>query len=196
MKKFFKKAFVVLGIAGMGLTTTSCDEVLNLDWGSLLSDIMNNVFTSSKTHAYQGSYTLQHLTSDGKGYYKAQSEVLTFSGATIEASKTGDYSISLVLPGTDGIGDATMSNITISGLEFVKDEENGQVTTKIDLGENSYIDGTLTIDGKTIEASNLFIDATITADKLVIGQASIYFGENAEEAINVTFNGNVVAEEQ
>ncbi len=193
MKKFFKKAFVVLGIMTMGLTATSCEEVLaNLDWATLLTQILGNVFNGGTTNSYQGTYTLQHLVADGKGAYTLESEKLEFKGTTCTATKGRNNAVNLLLPGTDGIGDATMTNVNVYNLEFVKDEKNGTVTNKIDLGDNSSIDGKLEIGGKTYDASNLYIDCTMTEDKLIIKEASIYFGDNAEQAINITFNGTIV----
>lgn len=196
MKKFFKKAFVVLGIMGMGLGTTSCDsEILQgLDWGALLTELLGNVFNGGNTNAYQGKYTLQHLVSDGKGAYTLESEKLEFAGTGIIVTKNRDNSVNILLPGTDGIGDATMSEVSVQNLQFVTDEKSGTVTNKIDLGDNSYIDGTLTVGGKEYAASNLYIDCTLTEGQMVIKEASVYFGNNAEQAINVTFSGKIVEE--
>lgn len=195
MKKFFKKAFVVLGIMGMGLGTTSCDsEILQgLDWGALLTELLGNVFNGGNTNAYQGKYTLQHLVSDGKGAYMPDSEKLEFDGTTCTATLGRNNAVNLLLPGTDGIGDATMSDVNVYNLEFVQDEKSGSVTNKVDLGNNSSIDGKVTVNGKEYVASNLYLDCTMTDSKLIIKQADIYFGENDEHVIRVTFlNGTIV----
>lgn len=193
MKKFFKKAFVMLGIAGMGLGTTSCDSETIEALLPVLTEIIGNVFNNGTTNVYQGTYSLQHLTTDGKGAYTLDSDKLVFNGTGITVTKTNQNMVNLVLPGTDGIGDATMTDVTIGNLEFVTDK-SGAVTNQIDLGDNSTIDGTLTVGNKTYTASNLYIKCTLTADKLTITEASIYFGDNAEMAINVTFSGNIVTE--
>lgn len=196
MKKFFKKAFVVLGIAGMGLTTTSCDSETLEALLPILTEVIGNVFNNGTTNVYQGTYSLQHLTSNGKGAYTQESEKLTFNGTSLTVTEnTRTSTVNIVLPGTDGIGDATMSDITVSGLEFVKDS-NGGVTNQIDLGDNSTIDGTLTIGDKTYTASNLYIKSTLTAEKLVITEASIYFGDSYEQAVNVTFTGAITTAAQ
>ncbi len=197
MKKFFKKAFVMLSIMGMGLTATSCEEVLgNLDWTTLLTEILGNVFNNGTTNVYQGNYTLQHLVSNGKGAYELESEKLGFQGTGITVTQTRNSTINMVLPGTDGIGEATMTDVTVYNLEFVKDEKTGTMTNAIDLGDNSSIDGKVTVDGKEYAASNLYIKATITDSKLTITEASIYFGENLEHVINVTFAGNIMQNAQ
>lgn len=200
MKKFFKKAFMVLGIMGMGLTTTSCDSevvkeiIKNIDWSALLSEMVGNLFNGGTTNVYQGNYSLQHLVSDGKGAYTLESEKLEFAGTGVTVTKNRDNSINIILPGTDGIGDATMTDVNVQNLQFVTDEKTGTVTNTVDLGENSYIDGTLTVGGKEYAASNLYIVCTLTEGQMVIKEASIYFGNNAEQAINVTFSGKIVEE--
>lgn len=197
MKKFFKKAFVMLSIMGMGLTATSCEEVLgNLDWTTLLTEILGNVFNNGTTNVYQGNYTLQHLVSNGKGAYELESEKLGFQGTGITVTQTRNSTINMVLPGTDGIGEATMTDVTVYNLEFVKDEKTGTMTNAIDLGDNSSIDGKVTVGGKEYAASNLYIKAIITDSKLTITEASIYFGENLEHVINVTFAGNIMQNAQ
>lgn len=197
MKKFFKKAFLMLSIMGMGLTATSCEEVMgNLDWTTLLTEILGNVFNSGTTNVYQGNYTLQHLVSNGKGAYELESEKLGFQGTGITVTQTRNSTINMVLPGTDGIGEATMTDVTVYNLEFVKDEKTGTMTNAIDLGDNSSIDGKVTVGGKEYAASNLYIKATITDSKLTITEASIYFGENLEHVINVTFAGNIMQNAQ
>lgn len=198
MKKFFKKTFVVLGIMGMGFTTTSCEEVLgNLDWATLLTEVLGNVFNGGNTNAYQGNYSLQHLVSDGKGAYRADSEKLEFQGATCTATLGRNNAVNLLLPGTDGIGDATMTDVNVYNLEFVQDEKNGTVTNQVDLGDNSSIDGKLTVNGKEYAASNLYLECTLTENKLVIKTADIYFGDNGEHVIRVTFpNGTIVQQAQ
>ena len=202
MKKFFKKAFMVLGIMGMGMGTTSCDNevvneiIKNIDWSALLGEMVGNLFNGGTTNVYQGKYTLQHLVSDGKGAYTLESEKLEFAGTGITVTKNRDNSINIVFPGTDGIGDAAMSEaVTVQNLQFVTDEKTGTVTNKVDLGDNSYIDGTLTINGVAYPASNLYINCTLTESQLVVTEASIYFGEKAEHAINVTFNGTLFVDQ-
>lgn len=194
MKKYFKKACVVLGIGAMSLGTTSCDEIMQtLDWTQLLTEVLSNVFNGGTTNAYQGNYTLQHLVSDGKGAYLADSEKLEFQGATCTATLGRNSMVNILMPGTDGIGDATMTDVNVYNLEFVKNESTGQVTNKVDLGDNSSIDGTLTVGSKQYAASNLYLVCTMTDSKLIITQADIYFGDNGEHVIRATFpNGTIV----
>lgn len=198
MKRFCKKTLVGLSIAAMGLSTTSCGtDILNqLDWGMLLTEIMSNVFNNGTTNVYRGDYSLQHLTKSGNTGYTYGSDKLEFEGTGITVTQTRNNTINITLPGTDGIGDATMTDVTVYNLEFVTDENTGTVSNYIDLGTNSTIDGKLTIGGQTYDASNLYIKARLTNKNLIVSEASIYFGNDESQAINVTFSGEIVQQQQ
>ncbi len=197
MKRLCKKTLVGLSIAAMGLSTTSCaTEILNqLDWGTLLTQIMTNVFNNGTTNVYRGDYSLQHLPKGQNGFVIG-SEKLQFEGTGITVTQTRNNTINITLPGTDGIGNATMTDVTVYNLEFTKNEDSGVMTNYIDLGTNSSIDGKLTVDGKQYDASNLYIKAYLTGSQLVISEASIYFGSDESQAINVTFSGQIVQQQQ
>lgn len=198
MKKFFKKAFVVLGIMGMGLGTASCgaEEIIGaiVENGGLtiLQQLLGNIFNKGgQPNTYQGTYSLQHLVSDGKDGYTASSEKLTFDNTMCQATLGANNAVKITLPGTDGIGEAEMTQIDIYNLQFAKAENGNELTSVVELSDNSSIDGSLKIGDKTYAASNLYLKCNITESSFVISEASIYFGENEDQVINVTFNGTI-----
>lgn len=81
----------------------------------------------------------------------------------------------------------SISAITLSNLQMISTE----AATTLSVGDGSYIDGTITANGQTLEASNLYITAASATSGIITLEMTIYFGDNAQ-AVNYKYSGKVV----
>lgn len=187
MKKFFKKAFVVLGIAGMGLGTTSCDsEILS----ALLPIVMENVLPGllnpgGKTATYNGTITVDSYTCTDNQYHPDTKE--SYTGAVdaqaIISEKDGVVTIKL---GTFKVGSNTISDFTFN----TNYKAQGGVVGD---GNDAYYEGgTCTLNGKAATAieSACFV-GTVNENTLSITFFDFYVGGKKYEG---KFSGSVQAQ--
>lgn len=198
MKKTFKYVMVALAMLSAGTVITSCEGEDNF-----LSQIINLLFNTGETYTYQGKATsqiLQGSTVEGQGWrgkYINETNSNPTGISTISSMQVSlecGQTAKLTLPAyTDGKGQT--STITIYNLAMTA--SNDQTYTNLSIGDNSTIDGTITVDGQTYTAANLYIEnATATSGQFAF-TGTIYFA-NADNtdyaiAINFTYAGASVA---
>lgn len=200
MKKFFKKATLVLGIMGMGLTTTSCgtEEIINgiINNGGLdiLQQLLGNIFNNGTVNNYSGRATCQYLYGNmtDQGFdVEGQTKEQVVSGTVQATCKKNAVTITLpTMTVTEGDAKATIDGITI--YDMVLDEKGN-----LSIGENSTIAGTLLApDGETYNFyAPYFTSATISNSELKM-DVSLYFGEDCKRVMNVDFTGTIVTNAQ
>ena len=198
MKKTFKCVMIALAMLSAGTVITSCESDDNF-----LSQIINMLFNTGETYTYQGTATsqiLQGSTTEDQGwrgnYINATNNNPT-GISTISSMQTSlecGQTAKLTIPAyTDG--KATTSTITIYNLVMTASTDNSY--TNLSIGDNSTIDGTITVDRQTYTAANLYIEkATATSGQLAF-TGTIYFA-NADNtdyaiAINFSYAGSSVA---
>ena len=161
------------------------------------------IFNTFETYTYQGKATsqiLQGSTVEGQGwrgnYINATNSnptgISTIS--SMQASLECGQTAKLTLPAyTDGKG--RTSPITIYNL--VTTASNDLSYTNLSIGDNSTIDGTITVDGQTYTAANLYIEKAAATTLQLSFAGTIYFA-NADNtdyniAINFSYAGTNVA---
>ena len=206
MKKTFTRVIMALGILCSGAVVTSCDE----DTITQIINIIGNLINTGQTYTYTGTATSQSLTgsadnkewvyinatkSNPEGIYEFQNMEVS-----LNSSKTGTGT--LTIPAYQE-GNVTTSLITISGLSMAVSSD--QSNTKLSIGEESRIEGSLTYNGKNYTAANLSIaeaqstngdqkiEGTATSAALQL-EMTIYFqgeedGDDYSKAINFTYVG-------
>lgn len=194
MKKYFRKSMLCLSIAGMSLTTVSCDDLgglLNEDTISILAQLLGNIFQKGETNTYAGSATCQYLYgtySETEGFQvSGQTDPQTLN-SSVQASNTNGY-VTLQFPSitvTQGEASATMNNVVISNMAL---DEQG----KLALGTNTSVSGTIVApDGNTYNFVNLYVGAASISSSNLSFTGSLYFGDDYSRVMNVNFSGNIV----
>lgn len=185
MKKFFTKVMVALCLFGGSFSFSSCDsDVIGEIIGTLLPELIGNIWGGSgETNNYVGDFSEQLLKADGSSFIAA-TEAESYSGTTIAASVNKQNQISITIPGhTNSTKTFTITDIVLGNLEIA---EGGALS----VGDNSTISGSITVGGKSIEATNCYIKSTVTSGNLSISEMSIYFGDDVY-ALNVKFEGKI-----
>ena len=188
MKKTIKLAVLALATLTMGSVMTSCDEVTNL---------IQQLFNPGETYTYTGTgeaYTMNGSSKTGEWQLINENKTALTSAQVV--LKCGSNTGTITLPNiTDG--KASMQNGVIYNLAL--NNENASKTT-FDFGENTSIDGSLVIDGKTYTAANLYIEQEktyVTTTKMVL-EFSIYFDDDEDgdysKVVNFTYEGAAASE--
>ncbi len=194
MKKSFKGVCLALAILCMGGVTTSCDsESLT----QVLTTILGNLFNTGETYTFTGTGTSQALTgsiNSGKWTYINSSTsnstgTSNLSSATV--SLTCNTTANLTLPAyTDGkvsVGSITLYNLTMS-------TNSAQTLTTLSIGDNSSIDGSITVDGVTYTGYTVYLGKAEATSESINLEMTLYFqgasdGEDCSKAINLTYTG-------
>lgn len=166
-----------------GVAVSSCDE--NSTW----MQILKNLIGSNTTYVYSGSASYQCLAepNEAGAYTKTLANFTTQnSQVTLTTTSINETSATLVLPAVSSNG-VSISAITLSNLQMTSTE----AATTLSVGDGSYIDGTITANGQTLEASNLYITAASATSGIITLEMTIYFGDNAQ-AVNYKYSGKVV----
>lgn len=144
MKKIFKKAFVVLGIMGMGLGSTSCDSETLQALLPIVVEVLQNSFGQANGNqvAYSGtmeitSYKCENNEYDPNTWQKATTFGVDNVTATVDA-KNGVVTIQ--------IADFKIGDTTVSGFSF-NTNYNAKDGT-VGAGKDAYYTGlTCTVNG-------------------------------------------------
>lgn len=215
MKKIFRNVIVCLSIVASGMAVTSCDGD-NSIIGNMLVYVLQTLFntnTQTNTYQYKGTCSFQVLvaSSESSTGWVAGTDVLPYEGTTLalqetmkietatqqmsdgstgNTESTTTRTVNIEIPAVPLAEDATMENVMFNNLDVT---QQGSMYV-LSVGDNTLGNGKLTIDGKSYDISTVYVEASYNEDKYVIKVLSIYFGENDEYVVNVTFNGDRVTE--
>jgi len=184
MKKLFRKALLFVSIISMGAFSVSCDS-------KTISAIFNNLIKlQGTTYTYSGNGTVQELIlqSDGESYQYGNATPSKFTGSVVLT--VNNTLAELTIPSMT-VNGASMSQVKFYNLAM----QSTNNATKLDVGDSTSADGTLTVDGTTYSVSNVYIETAVTSQSIAITILSIYFGDNNEYAINITYTGTAQATE-
>ena len=186
MKKFFKKAFIFIALGAMSLTTTSCDSDTVQEIVSMLITNLTNL--NGQTYQYQCQGKAEVLTMNAAGEYNT-SGVSQFNG--VFSVRYSGATANVTVPAMK-IGNVDMSLVTISGLALTAQNNYTSISVP-DTGVNG--EGSITVDGKTYQLSNIFveegthtnqIEATATSQNLSFKTFQLFFGDNYEYVVSLT----------
>lgn len=187
MKKV-KHLIACLLIACTAISLNSCETVNNVLSNQQTQQLLGALITNlvgqrGAIYAYTGKGTNQLLTlKTGTSDYAEGSKKADFVGTV---NLTANNTVANIVIPDMAVGTGTMTGMRINGL-VMETASNG---TKLSIGEQSTIDGNYHINGADMKPSNLYIDAIVTNQQLKVTLMSIYFGENGEKVVNLTFDG-------
>lgn len=198
--KIIRKFALCLSVLAMGLSMGSCNmgdisKVLASrlqDAGTMqvLSTVLKNIAGSTVVTNYTGKATSQTLYSyEDSWLYVNKSQTNSFDNHAVALSvKTAGQAKygSVTIPAyTDG--GATLTAVNLYNLSM---DANG----KMDICDNSSIDGTLTVNGKTYTAGSLYITKAQQSASGLALEVTIYFsdGKDYTHAVNYTYSGTAV----
>lgn len=195
MKKYFTKMLAIMMLACTPFTFTSCTE--DMDWMSVLSELIgqflggNGTTTTYDCTGYVCNGTLANAANNSYNFgqkFQMQATV------PLEVSSVGQTA-SIVLPSLElpeGNGKAVMTDITLSNLVMTANEQN---TITLDLGDNSGINGSITVGGKELKANAAYFEVFVSDNAMNIQNMFLYFGDNNDYCVWLSnLNGNVSAQ--
>lgn len=188
MKKTFRAVALALAVAGSAIGLSSCDSESLPQILSLVSEILQGQQTNYRSTTCYGTYYI--LNSAGSIQEKVAGVVNKSVDATVSCN-TFSQTISVVLGSVQVNDSISISGAGITSMLYTANSDQTQIT--LNLSDNSTVVGTLTINGKTYDASNLSLNnGTITESGLTI-DADVYF-DNDLRAVNVKFVGPEVSQ--
>ena len=112
----------------------------------------------------------------------------TVSSDDIQADFTlsVDDSLSTIRIPSFAMKGATLSPIRLTQLVLAENEDK---TTTLTLGPETTLEGSLTIDGTTWQASDAYMEITANAWEFNIALLEIFFGENKEYVLSIKYLG-------
>lgn len=195
MKKYFTKMLAIMMLACTPLTFTSCTE--DMDWTALLSGLISQFLGGNGT---TNSYDCTGYVSSGRvadpnapSFYFGDKYELTATIPVVTSSIGNMATITLpALQLPEGEGTADMTDIVLSNLAMTASDN----AILVDLGDNSGIQGSITVGGKTYEASNAYLDAVLVSNSgLSINRIDLFFGEGMDYCVSFSnVNGTLVAQ--
>lgn len=183
MKKMIFRACLCMAILCTGVAVSSCDE--NSTW----LNFIKNLIGTNTTYTYQGNASYQCLAEpNSEGAYTKTVANFTAQNSQVQLTTTSanETLATLVLPAASTSG-VSISAITLSNLAMTSTTS----ATTLTVGDDAYIDGTITANGQTLEASNLYITSASATSGVITLEMTIYFGDNAQ-AVNYKYSGQVV----
>lgn len=196
MKKYFTKMLAIMMLACTPFSFTSCSE--DIDWMSVLSELMgqflggNGSTTTYDCTGYVCSGTLANAANNSYNFGKNYEMTATLPLTTSSIGSTATITMpALQLP--EGNGTADMTDIVLSNLAMTAYSETA---ISLDLGDNSGIQGSITVGGKTFEAETAYLDAVLVNDNAISAKGIyIYFGANMNYCVYFSnFNGTLSAQ--
>lgn len=196
MRKIFRKAILSLCILSMGLVFANCSTLGNFG-KNIDSNTLTQIITALVTdlvgqkgtvYTFSGSGTAQQLVMRSDGQYNSASDATNYK-ANMKVTTNNTFA-NLEIPAIKLKG-CKMSIVTFYNLSMT----TATNSTSLTVGDNTTADGTITIDGATYSVSNVYMETTVTNQKLTITMMSIYFGENNQYVMNLTYTGNGVTEQ-
>lgn len=185
MKKIFKKACVVLGIMGMGLTTTSCDSEILSALLPILIENIGGMMTNNATQAvaYEGTLKVDSYKCENSEYDPTTKQTAA-PQLTVEAIPNAAQKVVTIK-----IADFKVGDTTISGFSFNTnyDAEKGIIGN----GDDAYYTGlTCTVNGKAAgEEDYACVCGTLTQNTLSLTFVDFY---TAGKKFQATFSGTLV----
>ncbi len=196
MRKIFRKAILSLCILSMGLVFANCSTLGNFG-KNIDSNTLTQIITALVTdlvgqkgtvYTFSGSGTAQQLVMRSDGQYNSAGDATNYK-ANMKVTTNNTFA-NLEIPAIKLKG-CKMSIVTFYNLSMT----TATNSTSLTVGDNTTADGTITIDGATYSVSNVYMETTVTNQKLTITMMSIYFGENNQYVMNLTYTGNGVTEQ-
>lgn len=170
MKKFFKKAFVMLGIMGMGMGTTSCDSETLQALLPIVVEVLQNGFGQANGNqvVYAGSLNIASYKCEDNKYDPETKQAVTVN---VNVTATADARNGVV---TIQIADFKVGDTTISGFSF-NTNYNAEKGT-VGEGQDAYYTGlTCTVNGRAAsEEDYACICGTITEGMLTLSYIDFY----------------------
>lgn len=195
MKKYFTKMLAIMMLACTPFTFTSCTE--DMDWMSILSELMGQFLGGNGTTTTYDctGYVRSGAVADpnAPSFYFGDKYELTATIPVVTSSVGTTATITLpALSLPEGNGTAEMTDIVLSNLTMIASDN----AILVNLGDNSGIQGSITVGGKTYEACTAFLDAAFVSDSgLSINRIDIFFGEGLDYCVSLSnVNGNLVAQ--
>lgn len=187
MKKYFAKSVAALVLAASSFTLTSCDGAGIL--GDLLGDgdligtltgLLGNLFGGKEGDSYvylAENGTAFYATIPSEAGYVPQTSNVSLSGLNVrvtDCSSTANLTLSaMTLEGY------SVSELKFTGLSMQKASEEVGNYIQLDVTDNSYGDGSITVDGKNYEVTGVVMEnAYVSAADFGIGYMQIFFGDD------------------
>lgn len=184
MKKIFKKACVVLGIMGMGLTTTSCDSDILSALLPVLIENIGGMLTNNATQtvAYEGTLKVDSYKCENSEYDPTTKQSASVQ-LTVEAVPNEKQQVVTIK-----IADFRVGDITVSGFSFNTNYDAAKGT--IGNGDDAYYTGlTCTINGKAADEEDYAcVCGTLTQNALNLTFIDFY---TAGKKFQATFSGTL-----
>lgn len=187
MKKYFAKSVAALVLAASSFTFTSCDGAGIL--GDLLGDgdligtltgLLGNLFGGKEGDSYvyfAESGEAFYATIPSEAGYVPQTSNVSLSGLNVrvtDCSSTANLTLSaMTLEGY------SVSELKFTGLSMKQASVEGGSYIQLDVTDNSYGDGSITVDGKNYEVTGVVMEnAYVSAADFGIGYMQIFFGDD------------------
>ncbi|GEM_PF-1904391 len=190
MKKYFKKVCVVLGLAGMGLTTTSCDSDILNTLLPIVTEVIGNMLTNNggTQYAYTGTLNVDSYKYDSaEGVYYEDDKASATASITAGAICSAADSVVTVT-----LGEFKVGNNTISNFSFNTNYNPGTGKVGIDK-EAYYTGGTCTVNGTAAEMDMACLLGTVNEKTLSLSYIDFYVGGRKYQA---TFSGTATTTAQ
>lgn len=180
MKKFFTRVLPIFVASLFGFVSTSCSEE---EIAAILNLITNLTGQNGESYDYQCNGKIQPCIINGEQYMPMGSGTpLSYSGTITVKATQSTATLTVPAVNVDGV---TIGQVTISGLTLTAVGESYTSLSVPDQGVSA--EGSITVDGKTYEISNLYLeDAKLTSQELAITNLQLFFGEGEEYLINMT----------
>lgn len=190
--KIIRNIILTVGFLCMGGVFTSCDE----NTLTQLLPIITDIFNPGTVYSYTGTANTESLIAGEKAgtwHTISESEVAPMQIDLTESQST----ITLAIPAYSEDNKVITSNITISDL--VATPNSDQTYSTLSLGENCWVNGTMTYDGVKYEPAALYIEEAIASANYLKLKMTIYFrvaGETGDyaTAINFTYTGTIISQ--
>ena len=193
MKKYFTKVLAIMMLACTPFTFVSCTE--DMDWTVLLSELIGQFLGGNgTTNSYDcAGYVCSGGVADpnAPSFYFGDKYELTATIPVVTSNIGATATITLpALSLPEGTGKAEMTDIVLSNLAMIASDN----AILVDLGDNSGIQGSITVGGKTYEAYTAYLDAVFVSDSaLSINRIDLCFGEGLDYCVSFSnVNGNLI----
>lgn len=200
MKKIFVKALsLILVLAACG-SMSSCAVLSSVASSELTKQVLNSDLTKQvltavlqtyvngqgTTYNYSGNFAAVVLKKGADGQYafvNGKGTATTTAGTCpLIVGQVGTITLPAITADGGTMSDVALGNLTIGGTQ------GAQTLT---VADNTTGQGTLAIDGKTLSLSSVYVECKYDTAGTMKYDMSVYFGENLDYAVNVSFEGKV-----
>lgn len=182
MKKAFRAVALTLALAASSIGLTSCDSESLPQILSLVAEIMQGQQTKYRSTSCSTAY---YVLANGKVQKNLTGKNNTNVDATVSCN-TLTSAISIVLGNIQVNDSISFSGAGITSMLYTANAEKTKIT--LELSDNSTVVGTLTVNGKTYDASNLSLNNGSIDESGLKLDADFYY-DNDLRAVNIKFVG-------